>query len=155
VRDRRFVAEHRGGLLTKDQHRALIRWSCTCVEHVLYLVDAGMQAKLKNLLLVASDWERGNARTGDAMKASVTAHALARQSTQDVEIAVIRAAGHAIATAHMADHSLGGSLYSLKAVARAGQSPGIEKTWQNEQLPHAIRELVISAQVLKEQSFKI
>ena len=32
------------------------------------------------------------------------------------EIAVARAIGHTVATAHMADHSLGAALYALKAV---------------------------------------
>ena len=34
-----FIAEHRGGPLTKDNHRKLIKWAIECSEHVLSLID--------------------------------------------------------------------------------------------------------------------
>jgi hypothetical protein len=45
----------------------------------------------------------------------------------------------------MADHSLGPAWYGLRAVKAAGGSVEAERTWQNEQLPPAIKELVLSA----------
>jgi hypothetical protein len=45
----------------------------------------------------------------------------------------------------MADHSLGASLYALKAVEAAGASADVERAWQVEQLPDEVRELVVSA----------
>jgi hypothetical protein len=57
---------------------------------------------------------------------------------------VARAAGHAVATAHFADHCLGLPLYALKAVGAAGQSVDAEQAWQVERLPKEVRELVIS-----------
>ena len=56
-----------------------------------------------------------------------------------------RSVGHAVATAHMADHSLGAAWYALKAVKYAGKSIDKEKKWQNDQLPSEIMELVLSA----------
>jgi hypothetical protein len=41
-------------------------------------------------------------------------------------IAVARSVGHAVATAHIADHSLGAAWYALKAVKSAGKSIGEE-----------------------------
>ena len=70
-------------------------------------------------------------------------------------IAVARSVGHAVATAHMADHSLGAALYALKAVKHAGKSVDAERKWQNEQLPSEIMELVLTAMSLKEKHFKI
>ena len=59
--------------------------------------------------------------------------------------AVARAVGQAVATAHMADHSLGAALYALKAPTAADQSSELEGRWQLERLPVEIRELVVSA----------
>ena len=65
--------------------------------------------------------------------------------------AAARAAGHAVATAHMADHALGAVVYGVKAVklaappAEAKTAGEREHQWQREHLPEAIRELVVSA----------
>ena len=89
------------------------------------------------------------------MKASQGAHTVARESSDPVKIAVARAIGHAVATAHMADHSLGSALYALKAVKITGNSIDQERKWQNDYLPFEIRELILSAMVNKEIHFKI
>jgi hypothetical protein len=94
---------------------------------------------------VAEKWAAGNAPTGDAMKASVAAHAVARESSDPVLRAVARSVGHAAATAHMADHALGAAWYALKAVQYAGQSTDAERKWQDERLPKEIRDLVLTA----------
>ena len=60
-------------------------------------------------------------------------------------VAAARATGHAVATAHMADHSLGAALYALKAVEMAGTPTDPERQWQIDHIPGEIRELIISA----------
>ncbi len=145
MRDRRFVAKHRGGPLKKEQHCQLIQWAVECAEHVLPLSGELPDERLKNALFVAKEWKAGNAPTGDAMKASVAAHALARESSSPISTAVARSVGQAVATAHMADHSLGAAWYALKAVKSAGQSTDAERRWQDEQLPPEIRDLVLTA----------
>jgi hypothetical protein len=59
--------------------------------------------------------------------------------------AAARAAGHAVATAHMADHCLGAALYALKAVEATGAAADVERVWQMQQLPNQVWELVVSA----------
>ena len=145
MRDKRFIAEHRGGSLTKDNHHKLIRWSRKCSEHVLLLIHEDIDKRLLYALHIAEEWESGNVKTGEAMKASSGAHALARESSNPVSRAVARSAGHAVATAHMANHSLGAALYALKAVKLAGKSINEELQWQTcelAQLPSDIVELV-------------
>ena len=61
------------------------------------------------------------------MKASLGAHAVARESFNPISIAVARSIGQAIATAHMADHSLGAAFYALKAVKHASKSTDEER----------------------------
>ena len=158
MRDKRFVALHRGGTLTKDNHHKLMRWARVCSEHVLSLIDETIDERLVHALHVAKEWENDNVKVGAAMKASLGAHAVARESSNPTSIAVARSIGHAVATAHMADHSLGAALYALKAVKHAGKSIEDEREWQNEplqQLPTEIGDLVRTTMMKKENSIKI
>ena len=145
VRDKRFIAEHRGGSLKKEQHYQLIKWACDCAEHVLFLFGEAIDKRLKNALNVAKDWKQGTASVGDARKASLEAIAVANEITNKTAIVVARSVGHAVATAHMADHSLGAALYALKAAKNAGRPIDEERKWQDEQLPAEIKEFVLTA----------
>jgi hypothetical protein len=142
MRDKRFIAEHRGGLLTKDNHHKLIRWARECSEHVLLLIDKNIDKRLIYALHVAKEWENENVTTGEAMKASAGAHAVARESQNPVSIAIARSIGHAVATAHMADHAPGAAMYALKAVNLAGKSIDEERYWQNRHLRYLSSEIV-------------
>jgi hypothetical protein len=153
MRDKRFIAEHRGGPLKKEEHRQLIKWACDCAEHVLPLCGERPDARLADSILVAEEWRKGNASVGDARKASLRAITAANDSSDQISTAVARAVGHAVATAHMADHSLGAALYALKAVKIAGKSVDAEKKWQKEKLPEEILDLVLSAYNGKEKYF--
>jgi hypothetical protein len=145
MRDVRFVAEHRGGPLKKELHRQLMEWAIACAEHVLPLYPRELDGRLKHALDVAKEWARGEVSTGKAMRASLGAHAAARESEFPVAAAVSRSIGQAVATAHMADHSLGAAWYALKAVKAHGGSVEAEREWQDGQLPADVRELVRSA----------
>jgi hypothetical protein len=145
MRDKGFIRNHRGGPLKKEQHHQLIKWACDCSRHVLYLFGEKIDERLKNALNVAKEWEQGNASVGDARKASLDTISVANESSNLTAIAVARSVGHAVATAHMADHSLGAAWYALKAVKNAGKSIDAEIKWQNEQLPSDIKELVLTA----------
>lgn len=152
MRDKRFIAEHRGGPLKKEQHYQLISWACDCSGHVLHLLGEIPDDRLNHALRVAGEWRSGNAAVGEAMKASVAAHAVARESSHPVSTAVARSVGQAVATAHMADHALGAALYAIKAVKNAGESIDEERKWQEAQLPPGIKDLVLSA--MKAEKFK-
>jgi hypothetical protein len=145
MRDKRFVAEHRGGPLNKEPHYLLITWACSCAEHVLPFFGEIPGERLTNALFVAQEWRCGNSTVGDARNASVAAHAAARESSNPVSIAVARSFGQAVATAHMADHSLGAAWYALKAVKSAGKPVDAERKWQDEQLPQGIKDLILTA----------
>jgi len=153
MRDKRFIADHRGGRLTKEQHRQLIQWACDCSENILPLFGKKVDERLKNALTVAKEWMKGKASVSDARKACLGALAVANESSDPASIAVARSVGHAVATAHMADHSLRTALYALKAVKRAGKSVDAERKWQNGQLPLGIKELVLTARSEKEPGF--
>jgi hypothetical protein len=145
MRDRRFVAVHRGGPLTKNHHLQLIRWARDCSEHVLKLIPQNIDSRLSHALHIAKEWENDNTSVGEARKASLGAIAVANESSDPVITAVARSIGHAVATAHMADHSIGAAEYALKAVKLSGKSIEDERKWQDDQLTPDISELIISA----------
>lgn len=146
MRDRRFVAVHRGGPLEPARHRLLAAWAADCAERVLPLFERGSDdQRPRRAIEVGRAWARGEVRTGVAMRAAVAAHAAARSVTDPAAIAAARAAGHAVATAHAADHCLGLPLYGLRAVAAANGSIETERSWQLDHLPEAVRELVVTA----------
>jgi hypothetical protein len=146
MRDRRFVAVHRGGPLDGAKHRLLAAWAADCAEHVLSLFqECSSDDRPQRAVDMARAWARGEVSVGGAQKAALGAHAAARDVTSKSATAAARAAGHAVATAHMADHCLGASMYALKAVEATGASADAERAWQVEQLPDEVRDLVVSA----------
>ena len=146
-----FIAEHRGGPLTKENHRKLIKWAIACSEHVFFLVNEGLDNRLLYALDLAKQWENGRATTGAAMKASLGAHAVARQVEDPIYKAIARSIGQTVATAHMADHSLGGAFYALKAIKLAKKDIENEKDWQDKKLGELPTELVEIVQSMWEK----
>lgn len=143
MRDRRFVAAHRGGPLDRDSHQFLARWAADCAERVLPLFTrCSDDSRPKDALDVARKWANGEVKTGAAMKASVACHAAARQAGDKAAIAAARAAGQAVATAHAADHCMGALLYLVKALEASGNPFEGELRHQLAKLPEHLREAV-------------
>ena len=160
-RDSRFVAIHRGGLLDEARHRLLASWAADCAEHVLPLFTARYPEddRPRQAIETARAWSRGEASVDKAREASFAAHAAARSASHVAAREAARSAGHAVATAHMADHELGAAAYAIKAVrlsspaAVATLAGECECQWQREHLPEAIRELVLSDEERRNQKF--
>lgn len=145
MRDRRFVAVHRGGPLDREDHVFLARWAADCAERVLHLFSrCSEDIRPRRALETGRAWAEGEVKTGAAMKASVAAHAAARQVSDKAAIAAARAAGQAVATAHFADHSMGALLYALKALEASGSPSEPELELQLAKLPDHLREPVSS-----------
>ena len=92
----------------------------------------------------------------DARTAAGHANAAARDLSGAARYAAYSAA-QAAAVAHVAAHELGAAAYAIKAV-RAATSGGLgqdagrhECRWQRDQLPGAIRELVLDDQRLRNE----
>lgn len=153
-----FIAVHRGGTLAVENHRLLNRWSRKCVERLLQKWEGAFDPRLSQALRTSSDWENGKVLTGACMIASREAHAVAREAASSLNTAIARAVGHAVATAHMADHSVGGALYGLKATQLAGGNVADELTWQKaalKRLPSNLEHLVIETLHKKGKQLKV
>jgi hypothetical protein len=144
MRDKKWVLEYRGGSLKIEQQKQLMKWAIDCVNHLLPLLNNNINEKIINALNTGNNWIIGKAKTGDAINVSREIIKYVKTLNNELEIAITRAAGHAVATAHMADHSMGSVYYGLKAIKIHGGSRDSELNWQIEQIPGEIKELVIN-----------
>lgn len=158
MRDKRFVAIHRGGILSPEEHRKLMAWARVCLEHALPLCGSEVARTLQEALITAENWQVGKASTGEAIRTARRIHALAGSIKNPPEQAFLRAAGHTVATAHMSDHSLGAALYIQKALKLAGRDYSREKEWQAEslkELPENLASLVKEYLIIKTKGLSI
>ena len=128
----------------RAQQRALTAWAAACAEHVLPLFEACApgDTRPRQALAACRRWiDSGVFRMTEIRAASLAAHAAARtQPEHSAARNAARAAGQAVATAHVPLHALGAAWYGLKAAGAAGREG--ELAWQYAQLPELLRPLV-------------
>ncbi len=155
-RDPRFITIRRGGTLEDSHHRLLAQWAAGCAEHVLPLFEAVQPSdpRPRHAVEQARAWARGEITMTQARSAAGQANDAARELSGAARHAA-HAAGQAVAVAHVAAHELGAAAYAIKAARAAapmvdGDRTGREECrWQREQLPEAIRDLVLDDQRLR------
>lgn len=153
VRDSRLITIRRGGTLTDADHHLLALWAAVCAEHVLPVFEAAQPAdsRPRQALGAIRAWTRGELRMWDSRSAGGHAMAAARQLSGAPRHAAF-AAGQAAVVAHVAEHDLGAAAYAIKAARaaapedEAASAGRFECRWQREQLPDAIRDLVLEDQ---------
>lgn len=157
-RDPRFITVRRGGTLTDSDHQLLALWAATCAEHVLHLFESTQPSdrRPRQALVQVRAWVRGEITMTQARSAGGHAMAAARELRGAAREAAY-AAGQAAVVAHVAAHELGAAAYAIKAaqaavVEREREGAGrLECQWQREQLPDAIRDLVLDDQRLRNE----
>ena len=155
-RDPRFITLRRGGTLQDADHYLLARWAADCAAHVLHLFEEVRpdDDRPRRAIELARAWARGEVTMTQARTSAGFANAAARDLAGAARHAAY-AAGQAAAVAHVAAHELGAAAYAIKAVRAAapeGESDAAgrqECQWQREQLPEAIRDLVLDDQRLR------
>lgn len=155
-RDPRFITIRRGGTLTDGDHQLLALWAATCAEHVLHFFEAARPSdpRPRQAIDLARAWARGEILMTQSREAAGHANGAARELSGPARYAAY-AAGQAAAVAHVAAHELGAAAYAIKAVraavlaSEAERAGRLECQWQREQLPEAIRELVLDDQRLR------
>ena len=156
VRDPRFVTIRRGGTLTDSDHHLLALWAASCAEHVLDRFESARpdDPRPRQAIVQVRAWVRGEITMSQSRAAGGHAMAAARDLSGAARHAAY-AAGQAAVTAHVAAHELGAAAYAIKAARAAapkgeGERAGrLECQWQRDQLPEAIRELVLDDQRLR------
>jgi hypothetical protein len=96
-------------------------------------------------------------KMADIRGASLAAHAAAREAKENPAACfAARAAGQAVATAHIPQHAFGAAYYALKAIAAADPAGAEAKTakernWQSRRLPNSLRQEVLSRIVIEKR----
>jgi hypothetical protein len=156
VRDPRFITIRRGGMLTDEDHRLLALWAADCAEHVLPLFEAARpdDPRPRRAIELARAWVRGEIGMQESRTSAGKANAAARDLKGAPRWAAY-ACAQAANVAHVAAHELGAAAYAIKAARDAApkgeaETAGrLECAWQREQLPEAIRELVLDDERLR------
>ena len=128
-------------LMSKVDHRTLALWALDCAERTMpcfeesYLQDRRPRQAIETL----KTWlDTGVFRMAVIRKASLDAHAAARDVGEDSPArSAARAAGQAVATAHVPRHAYGPAIYAQQAVYRATSSLEAvdrERNWQYQHL---------------------
>lgn len=155
-RDPRFITVRRGGTLLDADHHLLALWAADCAEHVLHLFEElrPNDYRPRRAIESARAWTRGEIKMTESRAAAGHANAAARDLPYPARYAAY-AAGQAAAVAHVAAHELGAAAYAIRAIQAAvpqgeAESAGRrECKWQREQIPKAIRDLVLDDQRLR------
>jgi len=156
VRDPRLITIRRGGTLEDDDHHRLAIWAADCAEHVVDLFERERpdDDRPRRAIELGRAWARGEVSMTQSRAAGGHANAAARDLRGAARHAAF-AAGQAAVVAHVAAHELGAAAYAIKAVRAAAQDGAGEAAgrdecrWQRDQLPAAIRDLVLDDQRLR------
>lgn len=128
-------------------------WDADCAEHVLpyFEKEFPKDGRPRKAIEACRTWVRtGVFKMAVIRKASLDAHAAAREAKAKQNNAACfaaRAAGQAVATAHVSEHAFGAAYYALKAVAAADPANAKVKiakeiNWQTRHLPKCLRSIM-------------
>ena len=128
-------------LVSKTDHKTLALWAIDCAERVMpyfeekYPQDHRPRQAIKTL----KTWiDTGVFKMAVIRKASLDSHAAARDVGEDSPArSAARAAGQAVATAHVPRHAYGPAIYAQQAIYRATKSMDVverERNWQYQRL---------------------
>lgn len=135
-------------LIKTAAHKTLAQWSIACAERVLpfFVEKCPQDYRPQQALLALQLWiDSGIFSMKVIRTASLSAHAAAREVGEDSPArSAARAAGQAVATAHVRTHAIGAAQYALQALSRTKQTDHKkvltdERIWQYQSLLNLIQ----------------
>lgn len=138
---------------SKEDQRLLAAWATDCAERVLSFFEKEFPKddRLQKAIETSRTWvNTGIFRMKDIRGSSLAAHAAARKAKENSAACfAARAAGQAVATAHVPQHAYGGAYYALKAIVAADPAHAEVKVikeynWQSRHLPKSLRREIMS-----------
>ena len=129
-------------LMRKTNHNTLAIWAMDCVERVMPYFEEQYPTdpRPRNAIVTLQAWiTTGVFKMVDIRKSALASHAAARKVGEDnAARSAARAAGQAVATAHVATHSIAAANYALQAIYRVTNSfdaaVAKERDWQYRHL---------------------
>jgi hypothetical protein len=133
-----------GELVKETDHTTLAVWAVDCAGRVLPFFENKYpdDPRPRDAILACRAWiTTGIFRMADIRRASLASHAAAREVGEDnASRSAARAAGQAVATAHVKLHATGAANYAVQAVFRAANASDAdaatarERDWQYQHL---------------------
>ncbi len=131
----------------KQDQRSLAIWAADCAERVLPFFEKAYPKddRPRKAIKACRTWAHtGVFKMADIRKASLSAHKAARKAKQNNKACfAARAAGQAVATAHVTQHAFGPAYYALKIAAANPANVKVKITkelgWQTRHLPKKLR----------------
>jgi hypothetical protein len=130
--------------ISDTDHRTLAVWAIDCNERVMHYFEKSYpnDTRPRNAISTLKKWiDTGDFSMNIIRRASLDSHAAAKEYGNDTPAcSVAHSAGQAVATAHVATHSIGSALYALQAIYRnskddkATRNINTEKDWQLKHL---------------------
>ncbi|QSZ68398.1 hypothetical protein RJ40_07190 [Methanofollis aquaemaris] len=143
----------------REDQISMATWAADCAERVLPYFERAYPGdeRPRHAIETCRRWVRtGVFRMAEIRGASLAAHAAAREAKEnDAACFAARAAGQAVATAHVPQHAYGAAYYALKVVAAVGGDVAGERDWQSGRLPERLREEIMSRIVVQGISVKL
>ena len=110
-------------LASEADHRTLAIWAADCAERTLHYFEERRPEDVRPRAAIDElrEWERtGIFKMSDVRKGALAAHAAAREMGEyDPARSSARAAGQALATAHVPSHAIAAAIYAATAVRDA------------------------------------
>ena len=131
-------------LVRKTDHKILVVWAADCAERVLPHFEEKYpeDTRPRRAIEACREWARtGVFRMADVRRTALAAHAAAREIKEgDPAHSAARAAGQAMATAHVPTHAIAAAIYAATAVRDASNPDNAdsattrEREWQYQHL---------------------
>ena len=144
----------------KQDQRLMATWAADCAERVLPFFEQAYphDDRPRKAIEACRSWvNTGVFKMADIRGASLAAHAAAREAKENnAACFAARAAGQAVATAHVPQHAYGGAYYALKAIAAADPAHAQakvadEQNWQAQQMPAKLRQEVLNRIIVQKR----
>jgi hypothetical protein len=145
---------------SREDQRSLATWAAECAERVLPFFEKAYPKddRPRKAIEACRTWVRtGVFRMADIRGVSLAAHAAARDAKEnETACYAARAAGQAVATAHVPQHAYGSAYYALKAIvaidpANAEAKIAKERSWQSRRLPETLREEIMKRLIVQKK----
>ena len=144
----------------KQAQRVMAMWAADCAERVLSLFENAYpnDDRPRQAIEACRAWvQTGEFKMAEIRGASLAAHAAARAAKENTAACfAARAAGQAVATAHVPQHAFGGAYYALKAIAAADPAQAEvkvskERNWQVRHSPTKLRPEVLKRVIVQKR----
>ncbi len=142
----------------------MANWAADCADE-FFRYSRKLILKTNSLAKPSKYAEHGSAQGFSGWpicaEASLAAHAAAREAKEnEAACFATRAAGQAVATAHVPQHAYGGAYYALKAIAaidpvNAEVKVAKERNWQSQHIPEHLRGEIMQRIIIQKNGNKV